>query len=251
MISTIRNHLTPELRAIEVVVDSCHRTNLLMQKRFAEAAWYLVAFAEDTVLKSALTGQVTSPQIDALLADNLVNNLNYPLYWLYRACRTGGEVPFSFQSDLYQAAWDLLTLGEQYLYFATAFTYASRGIIELTVQGSTVRPSNEIFDNFAYEAYTRLMNPKIPPGWSSETFPADRIRRSLTINDDRFTYKLTPDLVSRAKLALHPLLRVAAVIDSLRLSQITTDIKARSMEPKRNQSVTHYARFSARSPTNE
>ena len=158
-----------ELRKAEQEVDNYYKSNPLLNLPFATAAWALLAFAEESMLKAHSDGAGT--QYHALIADNLINDLNAPMCWLYNSCKKGGQAPFAWDEDVFQSSWDLFNLGQEYRPFVTAYTYASRGCLKLEILKSTIRPADDFLSDVEYEAYNRLIKPhKSAKGLSSINF---------------------------------------------------------------------------------
>ena len=198
----MKDRLTPKLRKIEKEVDLYYRYNPLMNLSFATAAWSMLAFAEDRMLQDSSTS--TTFQDITMIVDNLVNEIKHPIYWIYRSCKQGGQVPFThnYQVDRYQgdqSSRNLFNLGRKYGLFVAAYTYASRGWIELNLHGSTIQPTENVFTGIEYEAYSRLIKPhESQEALSSvnlDNLPVDSIAYSLRIKSERFTYKTNPRLV--------------------------------------------------------
>lgn len=224
----MKDRLTPELRKAEKEIDYHYRSNPLVQLPFATAAWSLLAFGEEVVLKEQNDGrktqlvsdentspilavrprQLTSQEYEAL-ADNLVNNLKYSMHWLYSACEPGGQTPSTSNGNVYKASWDLFKLAQEYRWFTAAYVHASHGWIKLRLEGSTIQPSENLFTDIEYEAYNRLIKPhKLQEASSSvniDNFPMDAIRRSLKIEDERFSYKLNPRMICDTITAKKPI----------------------------------------------
>ena len=148
-------------------------------------------------------------QYYGVIADNFINDLNVPMYWLYNSCKKGGQVPFAWDDDIFQASWDLFNLGQEYRPFVTAYTYAGRGWLKLENLESTIRPADDFFTNIEYETYNRLIKPhKSTKALSSIDFgnvlPFNAIQHSLKIQDNRFRYKLNPRMVAETMTSLKP-----------------------------------------------
>ena len=198
----MKDRLTPELRKTEEEVDLYYRYNPLMNLPFATAAWSMLAFAEDRMLQDSSAS--TTFQDITMIVDNLVNEMKHPICWIYRACKQGGQVPFTdnYQVDRYRvdrSSRNLFKLGRKYGWFVAAYTYASRGWIELDLQGSMIQPTENLFTGIEYEAYSRLIKPhESQEALSSvnlDNLPIDAIVYSLRIKGERFSYKTNPRLV--------------------------------------------------------
>lgn len=198
--------LTPDLRKAEQEIDNHYKSNPLLKLPFATAAWALLAFSEEFMLKAHGDGE--GSQYYGITTDNFINDLNAPMYWLYNSCKKGGQVPFVWD-DVFQSSWDLFNLGQEYRPFGIAYTYASRGWLELEILESTIRPADDFFGDIEYEAYNRLIKShKSAKALSSIDFgnvlPSNAIKHSLKIQDNRFRYKLNPRMVSETMTSLKP-----------------------------------------------
>ena len=205
------NLLTEDLRIAEKEIDLHYESNPLVKNNFAYSAWTLLAVAEDSIvvpqIRDFLKNKKRGLQLEALIADYFINNLNYPLRWLYNSCPFEGVLPFTFNDDAYQAAYNLFKLGENYNLFVVIFSYASQGFIELKLEGTSIVPSNRLSPTLKYEAYNRLIRSSSKyPKLNSEEFPAELILSTLRISDDRFKYDLNPKIVSKATQFFKPFL---------------------------------------------
>ena len=199
--------LTPELRKIEKEIDNCYKSNPLLKLPFAAAAWYLLAAAEDDVLMQELSSIDDINNIHNLASEFSVN-LEPSLSWLHSDCKRDGEVISVFDDNLYKASRDLLELGKKYASFDFAYRCASRGVIKLELQGSTIQPIGDLLKNLEYEAYNRLIDSyhaAEPLSFTNfEFFPKDAIQHSLRTLDNGFRYKLNPRMVSDTVKYLNP-----------------------------------------------
>ncbi|MDE0018729.1 MAG: hypothetical protein OXU51_21285 [Candidatus Poribacteria bacterium] len=197
-----------ELRKIEKEIDNCYKSNPLLKLPFATAAWSLLAFGEEDILKKAHSSR-RGTQYYAIVANDFINELKDPMYWLYRTCEPEGQVPFAYNAEIYKASWDLFKLGQEYRWFVFVYTGATNGWIELELQGKTIQPKEDFFRGIEYEAYDRLMKPyKSQEALSSvnfDDFPTDAIEHSLRIEGNRFRYKLKPRIVADTITCLKPL----------------------------------------------
>ena len=195
---TTTDELTRKLREIEEEIDLYYKSNPLVNLPFATAAWSFLVFAEDWRLKQML--RPLTPQEYEAIADNLINELKDPMYWLYSACEPGCQIPFAYNADIYKASWDLFKLAGEYRWFVFAYTYFSRGWAELDLQGTTIQPTKDLFTGIEYNAYNRLVKPhQSEEALSSvnlDNLPIDAIKRSLKVEGERFYYQLNPRMVS-------------------------------------------------------
>lgn len=201
------DRLTPELRRAEKEIDNHYRSNPLVNLPFARAAWALLAFGEEKMLKE-INPSSTSQYI-AAATNNLVNDLKVPMHWLYHDCGQGGQIPFEYNDEIFRASWDLFDLGTEYSRFVAAYTYASRGWIELELQGSTIQPTENLFNGIEYEAYNRLIKPNESREALSSVnfgkFPMEAIDLALKIHGDRFHCDPNPRMVADTVTAMSPI----------------------------------------------
>ena len=175
------DNVSPELRKVEKEIDNYYKSNPLLKLPFATAAWSLLAFGEEGMLKAHSEGGGT--QYYSIVANDLINELKDPIYWLYRTCELEGQVPLTYDGDIYRASWDLFKLGQEYRWFVSAYTSASLGSIGLELQGTTIQLITDFLTGIEYEVYDRLIKPyKSQEALSSvnfDDFPIDAIQYSL------------------------------------------------------------------------
>ena len=179
--------LTPELRKIETEIDNYYKSNPLVQLPFATAAWSLLAYAEEYMLKQERNYSLTI-QEHAVLCENFVKGVAYPMYWLHSACVPGGQVSTAKKIDTYRAARRLFELGQEYALFDAVFTYASRDWLNLELRGETIEVTDDFSEGNVYEAYNALIQPQgfVEPllAMSADTRPENAIQHSIDSNID-------------------------------------------------------------------
>ena len=137
-----------------------------------------------------------------LLSTEFATNLEHSMLWLWlsRACKPGEQVPSGYDDELCEASMDLFSLGKKYASVVYTFTRAGRGVFGLELQGSTIQPVGNFFENLAYIAYNYLIDcyhAQQPLRLSNyENFPLDAIERSLRIEENQFRCRLNPRIVS-------------------------------------------------------
>lgn len=194
------DNVSCELREIEKEVDNYYKSNPLVNLPFVPAFWSLLAFAELNTSPDVVR-QLTPQEIETM-ADNCVNQLKAPMAWLFSACKPGGQIPSVYDAKIFQESSDLLKLGKKYQWFEEAYTYATGGVIELKLQGSTIQPTKAFFKGMEYQAYGCLIEAHVSDEGISlinvDDFDsvADAIRHSVRVKGDRFSYKLNPRIVS-------------------------------------------------------
>lgn len=197
--------LTKELRTAEEQIDNYYKENPLIKLPFANSAWHFMSFCEDISFKEFHSDR-DSIHAAAAFADNFVVHLTYPLLWLRNSCPQGGKVPFSFDDSSYKAAWDLSNLGGNYIPVESAFTLATRGLVELRLDGTHITPSPDYAPETKYEAYDRLIRRKEPKySYPSLVDLIKEIESSLKVSGESFHYQLNPRIVKHASELLMPL----------------------------------------------
>lgn len=198
---TTIDRVTPELRNIERQIDCLYQSNPLVGLPFATAAWHLLATAEEEMLIQQLVRRNRLNDIH-LLSTEFATNLEHSMLWLwlFRACNPGGQIPSSYDDELCEASMDLFSLGKKYASVVYTFTRAGRGVFGLELQGSTIQPVGNFFENLAYIAYNYLIDcyhAQQPLRLSNyENFPVDAIEHSLRIEENQFRCRLNPRIVS-------------------------------------------------------
>ena len=185
------------LRTIEARVDNFYKSNPLINLPFGIAAWYYMAFCEDVAAKPLTRGHQQSIHETATSADLFVNQLKNPFQWLYSCCAAGGVPPCAYDGRYYQASWDLFKIAENYGAFEAAFTYASRGLIELSLEGSTILSTADFGRDARYEAYDRLVGVDCAPSDFSIGNLFELVEPSVKVSGELFSYNLNPKLVSQ------------------------------------------------------
>jgi hypothetical protein len=193
--------VSPEVRAIEELVDAEYRSNPLFRMSLADAAWYFLAHCEEIQFKETVIHGDDGVQRTASVVDEIINVAKWPLRWIQRDCQPGHFRP-QFTNAAYDAAWKLYDLAQQYLSFESAFTYASMGNIELSLNGNRLVPSPSLRADSRYEAYDRLTK-------ATDTEMHDLILQFITdidasvrISGAKFKYLLTPAFVQMGMEAL-------------------------------------------------
>ena len=200
------DNISCELRKVEKEVDNYYKSNPLIKLPFATAAWYLLAFGEETMLKAY--GEGIGAQYNSMISDNLINELKYPLYWIYCTCESGGKVPSAFNANFFQVSREFFELGQEYIGFVAAYTSANRGWFELKLKGSIIQPTTDIFTGIEYKSYNSLIKPqKLQKASSSINIDRtllDTIGHFLRVKEDRFLFNPNPKIVSEAIMVHQP-----------------------------------------------
>ena len=189
-----------ELRKIEKEIDNYYKSNPLLNLPYATAAWSFMAFVENWIWDQ-VNQELTSQEL-GILVDNVVNEMKDPMLWLFNNCKPGGNFPCNNDKDILAASRDLLRLGKKYGWFAAAYTYASRGWVELELQDSIIQPKDKFFKDIEYQAYGRLIKAHEIDEAASLIDPDrsyllwETIGQSVKVIGDRFKYQMNPQIVS-------------------------------------------------------
>lgn len=206
------NHVSPELRQIEAQIDNAFKSNYLVNLPFAEAAWYLLATAEDSVFIPLIKGERASVHEAAIDVDRLLTHILYPLGWLYSSCEAGGKVPFANKQIPYRSALDLLEMAANYKSFVAAFTYATKGLLELSHSENQIITSKKFQADTKYEAYSRLFKPNEDRASFSFDMVFDVIADHVKVSGERFSYSFTPKIARSIKEIVQPVYEDAFIL---------------------------------------
>lgn len=147
--------ISVEARELESLIDEACLANSLLKLGRPQATWQYLAFCEDVLLQELLSEDRSSQRI-AMFTDMLINNMQYPLRWIWSHCQNAGYVSQSYNSANYEAAWILMDLANEYTAFETAFVYGGAERLNLEANGNQIVPS-KLVNDLRYEAYDRLL----------------------------------------------------------------------------------------------
>ena len=189
----MKTPVSAELRAVEREVDTFYRNNALLSLPRSQAMWYLLAECEEWFFRRHASGE----QLDLAYVDTVMNLVRWPLRWLWKHCGSKlEECRPCFTDDYYEHAHELACLGRSYQWFETAFTYASRGRLELALDGPRIRPRWGDQDGIRFDAYDRLRDTAEKSNESKMSATFDRIAEivcpTVRVKDDTFEYALNP-----------------------------------------------------------
>jgi len=197
--------VTSELRAVEREVDNYHQSNALLKMPFASAAWHFLSYCEDISFGRMLRGDNTSIYDAGLFAEDLATHLKYSMSWLQSGCPSGGTIHREFSEAMYEASHELSLLGEAYILFETAFTYASRNLVSLSLDDKTIIAHQGVLSDARYEAYDHLVKvPRTMPSGPRASI-RDMVEPLVQVQGQSFRYGLTPRLVAKVSQLLQPL----------------------------------------------
>ena len=122
--------------------------------------------------------------------------------WLWRTCDDSRGINRNYHSKNYTAAKMLADLGAKYLDYETAFTYWSKGLLDLHLRGCHIRSTGRVRDNARWNVYDHLIgnNEKAVGGTEQESMLGvlDLVRSSVRISGARFKYELNPKIFCAA-----------------------------------------------------
>ena len=169
----------PTARVAEREIDAAYESAPLLARTYPDAMFHTLLVAEALLGRG---GTTLGRQDRAITLDMLINTLKHALGWI----RAKAAPPERRQTDIVEAvsqAEELLELAETYLAFATAYTYASRDIIDLQLDGRELRVTSTLTDETRYEAYNLLVKPTLETHRGSNDFDqselASAVRRAL------------------------------------------------------------------------
>jgi len=195
--------ISDEVRRLETLLDGACLSNPLLKLGRAQATWQYLAFCEDMLLKE-LSNEDNSSQRTSMFTDMLVNNMRYPIRWIWNHCKNVGHVSRNWNDANYEAAWKLMEVAGEYSPFETAFIYGSAGHLDLKANGNEILPSRFLTD-LRYEAYDRLLS--CDRGSEEKADPKElflAVANTVKVKGDRFTYPLNHKIVAFAKDVMRP-----------------------------------------------
>jgi hypothetical protein len=195
-----KDTVSEELRAVERQIDISYRSNLLTSIPRPQAVWCLLAACEELFVRQ-LVPSATPPTAheERALADSVINLLKWPLRWLTQACPEGDKLRETYDPNLYEAAWALTELADDYLSFESAFSYASWGLITLRLEDHRIMSSGVLRGDSRWDAYDRLVDATTK---DQREFDLNELREivapTVQVHGERFKYGLNPGIVKRA-----------------------------------------------------
>jgi hypothetical protein len=205
------DRLSPQLRDIEREIDRYHIVNPLTKRPFAEAVWYFLAACEEVhfldMMQELGGTSISSASKNSAMADNVIVHSKWPMHWLTQSCPPEGRQPTGYDAESYQDAMDFSRLSMDYLPFESVFSYASWGLVSLTVEGHRLKTAGPMRNDIRFDAYDRLIDmadklkAKVP-----ETSLLEMIANTVKVKGEHFRYDLNPRIVKVGMESLGPLL---------------------------------------------
>jgi len=203
-----QDRLSPELRAAEADIDAQYKTNAITRRRFCQAAWMFLASCEEQMVREVVNPRL-SPAEWSVLSDNVVAHTKIPMRWILATCPSGGQIPTAFSDAGYDEGMALFTLGQQYSYFESAFTYASLGVLQLTLHDRVLVASDVFSTDTRFDAYDRLRSPRTALQEPTRVGAlVEGLARTVRVRGEWFSCDLSPRMIEAALESL------AGLIDS-------------------------------------
>lgn len=224
-----KDPLSPELRAAEKEIDESYMSNPLMAQRYAMSAWTVLTTAEDKFSAQIYGPSGISPQRLAIFNDSIIFLLRYVFTWLRSSCPEGGDIPSKYIPEDVRAADNLLNSALDYKRFVTAFTLASRGLLDLKIQRNKLITVEGSSNDRRCEAYNRLYRSEAELAQGSDDSTDrrrahldDMVGRVLRIKGERFSVNMRPRLVKSSLDYLRPIMKQRVMLpDDWRCSRYT------------------------------
>lgn len=143
-------------REAEVEIDRAFLQHPLLRFRYDPAVFTTLVAAEE--LLDTFRGAYR--QTRALAIDTIINGLKYAIDWLWNR-RNDMRTNEKASLGAVETAKSFLLLAIEYVGMVAAYTYGSRGFINVTLDERTLRVSGELLKDTRYEAYNFLLKPSI------------------------------------------------------------------------------------------
>ena len=191
------DRISPELRKAEREIDNSYKSNILITLPFARAAWYFLAYCEFIHLRPMI-----DPNVDGLsmherraLVQNVATHSKHPLNWMRQSCQGEGSIPQKYRLEMDMAASQLSGLSNYYASFESAYTYATIGAFDLSLEGTTIVPGPQFRNGDQYKAYDLLTNYEEFDRSGAEDVGMElehEIFSRVKVSSTQFRYKLRP-----------------------------------------------------------
>ncbi len=199
-----------EIRDIEKEIDDLHKLNPLITQNFPTSCWNFLAVYEDRFLMQILN-QNDPMQIEkAIYTDNLLFCTKYAIEWIFKNCPQANSFQPIYSEQFYENSNDLFNMAEDYDSFVSAFSLASRGILELNEQNGIISEIYKTKKDYRYMYYGFLIRTRNSirdmHGFKTNEKFLQTIDKYLLLEPDRFRYKLSKRLFSESRKYLASLL---------------------------------------------
>jgi hypothetical protein len=141
------------LDAAEIEIDRAHEPHSFLAAPYDTALFHLLAASDRLGMKTQAT---VGRQENAVALDMIVNAMRYAVAWVVAHCpKETGVV--RVEPLLFEDAEDLLDHARQYMFFAAAYSYWRRGLIDLELRERHYAVLRGLDTDTRYEAYDRLV----------------------------------------------------------------------------------------------
>jgi len=151
--------------AIESDIDSAPKTHPLVSRPYTHAVFYLLGYAD---AKGAFDSHYLEMQDRALTLSHTINALKYALRWTGQFGPPRDAPLDGLMPSGYDEAAHLLEQATAYLLIVAAYSWAHRGLIDLSAKGHELTIAFRRENDTRYEAYDMLTRPSVEPGHHNE-----------------------------------------------------------------------------------
>jgi hypothetical protein len=197
--------VSPEIRDIEAQIDLIYKSNPLIKKNFAYSAWFCCAYSQEFHAIDALNVTGLSVYQLRYTTENVTEYLNIGLNWLYKDCPKNGNLTRQFDDEDYDFAINLFELAINYHMCSIVLTHASRGLVDLHLEGNKISCTRPTNSEPEYEAYNRMIQEKHTDKFDIQEFPITPDDISLKIHGSKFSYVYGKVSIAKLKSFFHEL----------------------------------------------
>ena len=140
----------------------------------------------------------------AALLDTILVCMQYPLRWIWSSSSKLGSIPNKVNGDLFKEALDILDFSINYRPFESAYTLASRKLIDLTIEGNLIKSREQLLMIFDMRHIIYLREIKTIEISKYPTSISKMIAKSVFIFDNRFYYQIGIRLIKAVMEFLTP-----------------------------------------------
>jgi hypothetical protein len=145
------------------------------------------------------TQATVGQQANATALDMIVNSLRYAIEWVKAECPRTRQTS-RVDEKLFASAEDLLEQARQYMFFAAAYSYWRRGLIDMHLTDRHFSVTRGLDTDTRYEAYDRLVKTtndmstyEAPQGVSFDAAIRDRLKKGHMLNAIPFDRQLVEE----------------------------------------------------------
>jgi len=196
--------VSQKVRQAEDEIDQVYKSNLLLSIPYITALWHLLVIYEDIIFLNCFGSNTISRKESSAMCVNLNYGLKTAINWLKHNNKIQGSIPpLNIDPILYDAAVDLLSLALDYQTFVIAFTYASRGLINIHLQEKKLIHNYNLNKESQYEAYNELIKLQCMDSALAQIDLArfnkiqNEILRAVKFSGNHFQVKTTPSMIQK------------------------------------------------------